>query len=345
MSRVTLKEIAEKAGVSTMTVSRALRNQGRTSKETIDRIQQIAQELGYIPDPRISELMSHMRDRKKKPGAEPVIAYLSTEHRADQSPAFPAFFQGANQAATELGYKLDPLNFWDPSMSDARMSDILEARGIEGVLIPPTHLEVGSLNLTWSRLAAVAFGSTLIEPDLHRVLNDHYHNTLLALEQLEREGMKSVGILLGSDISKRLDYQVQSALHVYPNRTQTPMKVRVFFDEKPEDVTRAVQRQELEVLIGTGLTPPPYLDLGNIEWCCLLLNTRDKGIRGINIRADLAGEAALRFLAGQLLQRNLGVPTHPLQIMVKGEWSGDGSETTPPDGSRRSGGAAPAEQM
>jgi len=321
MPPVTLKQIAEKAGVSTMTVSRALRNQGRTSKETIERIRHIAEELGYIPDPRMSELMSHMRERKRKPGSEPVIAYLSTENRADDAPAFPAFFQGASQAAAQLGYKLDPLDFWDEAMTDNRMSKILTARGIEGVLIPPTQLAVGSLKLDWSRLVAVAFGSTLIEPDLHRVLNDHYHNTLHALQYLEAEGKQSIGILLGSDISRRLDYQVQSAVHVYPNLSRTPMKVRVYFDERPAPLKRALRQQEHDVIIGTGLTPPPPLDLGDTEWCCLLLNNRDKGIRGINIRADLAGEAALRFLAGQLLQRNMGIPEHPLQIMVKGEWS------------------------
>ncbi|GGU81427.1 LacI family DNA-binding transcriptional regulator [Lentzea flava] len=48
--RVTLKDIAQRAGVSTMTVSNVINgNRARASPETIERIQQIADELGYVP--------------------------------------------------------------------------------------------------------------------------------------------------------------------------------------------------------------------------------------------------------------------------------------------------------
>jgi LacI family transcriptional regulator len=319
MSHITLKDIAERAGVTTMTVSRALRNQGRVSEKTAKRIQRIAEDLGYVPDPRMAELMSHMRERRHKPGTEPVIAYLSTEHRADDAPAFPAFFSGARKAAAELGYKLDPFDYWDPSISDQRMSDILIARGIEGVMIPPIPLEVGQLNLDWPRFAAVAFGSTPIRPELDRVLNDHYHNTLTALHRLQEDGVTSAGILLGDAISQRLDHQVQAACHVFTHLPESRMKVRIFLAEKPAPLKKALKHGDLDVLIGTDVHP--LFPLDGLPWCSLLLNTRDKGVRGINIRADLAGEAALRFLAGLLQQRKLGLPEHPLQLMVKGEWT------------------------
>lgn len=44
---VTLKQIAELAGVSRGTVDRALHNRGRVSDEVAQRIRQIADELGY----------------------------------------------------------------------------------------------------------------------------------------------------------------------------------------------------------------------------------------------------------------------------------------------------------
>ena len=47
--RVSIKDIAEAAGVSHPTVSRALRGQGRMADETRTRIVEIAQELGYTP--------------------------------------------------------------------------------------------------------------------------------------------------------------------------------------------------------------------------------------------------------------------------------------------------------
>src|SRR5690349_20478694 len=47
---VRLKDIAERAGVSMMTVSKALRDESDVSAATKVRIKQMAQEMGYVPD-------------------------------------------------------------------------------------------------------------------------------------------------------------------------------------------------------------------------------------------------------------------------------------------------------
>lgn len=50
MSRVTLKDIAERAGVSTAAISQALNDRGNLRPETRDRIKAVAAELGYVPN-------------------------------------------------------------------------------------------------------------------------------------------------------------------------------------------------------------------------------------------------------------------------------------------------------
>ncbi|MDJ0757527.1 MAG: LacI family DNA-binding transcriptional regulator [Ardenticatenaceae bacterium] len=47
---VTIKDIASKAGVSHTTVSRALRNHPSISQHTVERIQELAAEMGYVPN-------------------------------------------------------------------------------------------------------------------------------------------------------------------------------------------------------------------------------------------------------------------------------------------------------
>ena len=47
---VRLKDIAQYAGVSVMTVSKALRNEPDVSAATKVRIKQLAQQMGYVPD-------------------------------------------------------------------------------------------------------------------------------------------------------------------------------------------------------------------------------------------------------------------------------------------------------
>ena len=48
--RVTIREVAEAAGVSTQTVSRVLNNRPDVAPETFDRVQQIIAEVGYSPN-------------------------------------------------------------------------------------------------------------------------------------------------------------------------------------------------------------------------------------------------------------------------------------------------------
>ncbi|GIX07045.1 MAG: hypothetical protein KatS3mg115_1448 [Candidatus Poribacteria bacterium] len=50
MKRVTIREIARRAGVSINTVSRALNNKPDVRAETRERILRIARELNYVPN-------------------------------------------------------------------------------------------------------------------------------------------------------------------------------------------------------------------------------------------------------------------------------------------------------
>ena len=46
----TLKDLAQKLGLSISTVSRALQNNSRIKKDTIARTKKLAKEMGYLPD-------------------------------------------------------------------------------------------------------------------------------------------------------------------------------------------------------------------------------------------------------------------------------------------------------
>src|SRR3954451_24620853 len=50
MHMVRLKDIAEHAGVSVMTVSKALRDEPDVSAATKSRLKLLAQQMGYVPD-------------------------------------------------------------------------------------------------------------------------------------------------------------------------------------------------------------------------------------------------------------------------------------------------------
>ena len=59
--KITLRIIADKAKVSRMTVSRALRNDPSIPRATCLKIQRIAKHTGYRPDPILTRLMETIR--------------------------------------------------------------------------------------------------------------------------------------------------------------------------------------------------------------------------------------------------------------------------------------------
>ncbi len=59
---IRLKDIAARAGVSVMTVSKAVRRVDDVADETAARIRQLAEEMGYVPDalPRLGTLRARL---------------------------------------------------------------------------------------------------------------------------------------------------------------------------------------------------------------------------------------------------------------------------------------------
>ncbi len=60
------RRIAAEAGLSPSTVSLALRNSPKIPAATKRRIQKIAKRLGYRPDGKLTELMSHLRLKRTR---------------------------------------------------------------------------------------------------------------------------------------------------------------------------------------------------------------------------------------------------------------------------------------
>ena len=89
-----IDDIAERAGVAPSTVSRALRDHSRISKETRARIKQLADEMGFVPNSIAQSLVSQ---RTQTVG-------VITSNLAD--PWVGAVLHGIEDAAHEAGYTL-----------------------------------------------------------------------------------------------------------------------------------------------------------------------------------------------------------------------------------------------
>src|ERR1043166_1559662 len=98
-----LREIAARAGVSHTTVSLALRGDLRLPVRTRQRIEKIAQRLGYQRDATLGELMARLRTIRARPAhaALGFITAWSTRHGWSEAPNHRRFYAGALDRAQQ----------------------------------------------------------------------------------------------------------------------------------------------------------------------------------------------------------------------------------------------------
>jgi len=123
---VTIREVAERAGVSTMTVSRVLNESNRVQPETRQKVELAIAELGYVPNSLARGLSS------QKTG---VLALIVPDVA---NPFFTKVVRGAENVGWRNGYRAILCNTEnDITREEAYLEDMLAQR-VEGLIIAPT---------------------------------------------------------------------------------------------------------------------------------------------------------------------------------------------------------------
>jgi LacI family transcriptional regulator len=346
--RITLRAIAEKVGVSRMTVSLALRDDPRVAKATRRKILATAQKMGFCPDAQVGKLMSELARLRKTRNYQGELAFLTgweSEHGWQSSFHFSECFRGAQKRALELGYRLTP--FWtrDPKYLTKRLSRILWARNIRGILIAPVPAEVaglpyGQLNFDWQRFCLIHLGATLVKPELNIVRHNHFHGMHYALERMEKYGYRRIGFAIietGDILSARL--WTAAYLH-WRNRRgfdrDLPGLVYAYGQHSTTLLCDWIRAHQIEAVV--AMEGRLYSTIKQIEksldrhigFCVLDHPGDDSPFAGIEQNALEIGRVAIDQLVHAINHNQLGPPEHPSQTLIQGEWhSADSTRKTP----------------
>ncbi|HSI83191.1 MAG: LacI family DNA-binding transcriptional regulator [Candidatus Methylacidiphilales bacterium] len=202
-SPVTLKMIAQVAGVTHPTVSRALRNDSRNiSEATCKRIQEIARSLGYRPDPAMSALIAH-RTRVRHQGEYNKIVVLNAWGTQPLPPYFQEQLHGMTTKAAALGYQIDLLPVPVDTSAQAHLSRTLVSRGIRGIIVGPLPVSRPHVQLEWKHFSAVTTGYSLASPSLPYVASNHLQSIETIYEQLRLLGYRKIGFFHHRDSERR----------------------------------------------------------------------------------------------------------------------------------------------
>ncbi|MCH6256111.1 LacI family transcriptional regulator [Puniceicoccaceae bacterium K14] len=192
----TLKEVASVAKCHPSTVSLALRNDPRIPEETRERIQKIANDLGYSANPLVSAWVSARR--AGRPVHQHVsAAYLTCEDNEFDWPAdehLRSIFKGAQKQSENHGFRLTEFRFRNRKQEVARLNQILSTRGVRGVIFGPTLHHQNITGLEWERYSLITIGYGLTSPSLHRVAQDHHAGITGAFSEFLKKGYSRIGL-------------------------------------------------------------------------------------------------------------------------------------------------------
>lgn len=345
--RVTLADVARKAGVHVTTVSLALRNHPRLPEATRQRLQALAQKMGYAPDPLLRALIAY-RGRVMPRRNPPTLAYLtnwSTRWGWKNTTAHPDFFLGAEAKAKEIGYHLE--HFWthEPGLTHGRLSAILHARGIEGVILASHGREMGDeLLFDWDHFSAVKIDYFPHQPALHNVTNHQCDIVRLAMRKVIALGYRRIGFVMHRGWDHAVDRhwtagylceqeQLPKALRIPPLLFPEPTPIEGWLRENsdpvvdPEVFRRWFELHRPEVLISkasfvrSALAELKLQSPRDVAYVDVFLEDAAAGtVAGVRQNHPTVGALAVEILAGQLQHNKRGVPRIPTTTFVEGTW-------------------------
>jgi len=325
-----MRMIAQRAGVTSTTVSLALRDSPEISAATKRRVRRIADDLGYQPDTNVSKLMQYLRNRRKDPPFHSTIAAITTKPKEDANPYSIGLYQGAERRAKELGYRLTPFYIDEEFKGAERLQRTLINRGVEGILLlPMKRPQSFDTLLDWKNFAVVATTHSVLQPSFHRVAPSHFGNTLMLCEQLSGSGYRRLGLVIPESFDLVQGHEPAAAVMWWNGMHRgEPVKPLVHKSAKLEGLQPWFEQQRPDAIIAGGIAHARAIARqlklslpGPIGFA--VLNTDQPApspIAGGNICPEQVGSAGMDLLHSTILRGEKGVPELSVELKIRGVW-------------------------
>lgn len=319
-AKPTLRQIAAKAGVSVVAVSCALRGNPGVSESTRMRIRSIAESLGYRPDPILSQLMFHLRSRRRPKGLHNIAFIHWPKDRIRD-----AILEGARRQADRHGYHMDVIVMSESAPNPRVLNRMLRARGVAGLVLGPSgEKNLGTL-LDWSGFAVILTEHSTSAPNFHRVVPNQTSAMGMALDELLRRGCKRVGLITEEPASSAhgaafawltAQRRMEPLVRSFDRDRQSLAELSAWFrSSKPDGlILPESQAYQTEIVRAIDHDLP-----GKMEIISLGHDGPQAGVTSVNYRPHLLGEIAIDQLVNQLHRNERGIPQIQQTLSVEVE--------------------------
>ena len=185
-SMTSIREVAERAGVSLGTVSNVLNRPEIVAEETRRRVQLVIEEIGFVPNGSARQLRA---------GRSQHIGLVVLDVA---NPFFTEVARGVEDAAHAAGYVVILCNADDSAEKESHYLRVLEEQRTQGVLITPVQSDASYLQRLRQRgIAVVLLDRPSRIKDLCSVTVDDIRGGELATAHLLEQGHERIGFVHG----------------------------------------------------------------------------------------------------------------------------------------------------
>jgi LacI family transcriptional regulator len=191
----TVLDVAKRAGVAPITVSRVINNSGYISQSTRERVEAAVKELGYVPN----TIARGLRSKRTR-----TLALVVTDIT---NPYFTLMARGVEDSAGDSNYTVVYCNTDESEAKEEKYANILAQRQVDGVLLVPACGNVKTINFLRSNdIAVVALDRRVpgVEIDVVRADSEDGAHRLIKL--LIALGHERIAVITGpQNVSTSVD--------------------------------------------------------------------------------------------------------------------------------------------
>ncbi len=329
---VTIRMLAKLAGVSTATVSLALRNDPRIRPHVRKRIQKIAAKHNYRPNPVVASLIAQVRGSRSatRQGTLGMVFISEAALNGDELAA-KEWSAAVEARANHLGYGFDRFVFCRDKENPRHLAKIIDARGIRGLIAVgpfPGGVIPAVFGAVWQKSATVVIGSRPIRPALSAVSDDQFSTAARAVHEVARLGYRRPALCLPSGLdepevrkfvggvwAEQVLRPAQQRIPPFRYRPEEEREFRLWMKRHRPDVILTLRTEIRGWLEAMGLNAPADIGLVHLD-----LNAGLEGWAGIQQHHQQIGFAAVDMLIGQLQRNEYGLPPFQKCQLVYGTW-------------------------
>ncbi len=328
--RVSLRQLAEAAGVSVATASRALRDLNGVEPETREQVQAAARRLGYVRDPMLAAALSFAR-KAQKPVFRETLGFLAAvpEQQARHFAWLSGIHRGVRDRASALGYGLEWVEIPRQARQQKALSRQLHARGVRGLAITPVvdHVLL-KIDLEWSKFCAIEIGHAIWESPLPRVQRDSYEDYFAIFSRIRERGYRRIGLAMSSADEQRRRWAILAPYLLFQRQHPDLPALRPLEEEEAYDedtLMRWMRRERPDAIVVNGSEPLDWLKARG--WrvpedvaVCRIDCIDGRPESGLRANYEQMGQSAVSLLASSLERGELGIPALSPILSVPNTW-------------------------